>query len=245
MAENAKSDNTHDGRYTHKTAASPGMGAPKPEFSAYPKWVYPDGAGKPGVVVQTPDEEDEVLGTHKRGKPAKPSDGGFVRLALLVLMAVVAFVLLALPARAQTVLNRTTLSAAVVQPSQGAPANLVSLTSLSNVAVNDMLWVDLELMQIVAPLPTSGTTVQVRRGIAGTTPSAHANASTVTTGPGNRFHPQDPPSGTCSVSSPGGQQYSPWINTSNGNVWVCRTGGTWNGTNIRALTYNSTQTGTP
>ena len=36
----------------------------------YPKWVYPDGAGTDGLIVQNRDEEHKVMGT--KPVPAKP-----------------------------------------------------------------------------------------------------------------------------------------------------------------------------
>ena len=36
----------------------------------YPKWVYPEGAGTTGLIIQTRDEEHKVMGTTP--KPAKP-----------------------------------------------------------------------------------------------------------------------------------------------------------------------------
>ncbi len=226
----AKADDSHDGRYTHQSHVSPGgPGGPTTEPTEYPKWVTPkDGKA---VIVQNPDEEAAVLGV--------TSAKGFARLGAMLTMLAIALCLIAAP-EAVTILSTTTLSAAVAIPAQGNQANQVRLASVANVTATSFLWVDAELMQVTAA-PVSGQPTFVVRGVGGTMPGAHASAATVTIGPGDAFHSTEPPAGSCTASA---QVYSPWITAPTGNVWVCRGAtNTWNGTNIRALTYNSTQNG--
>lgn len=40
-----------------------GMEFPEYEFREYPKWVYPKGTGKPGIVVANEDEEVAAMKT--------------------------------------------------------------------------------------------------------------------------------------------------------------------------------------
>lgn len=227
----AKADDSHDGRYTHSSFVSPGgPGGPTTTPTAYPKWVTPEG-GK-AVIVNDPDEEAAVL------KPVRKAEKGFNRIGLMLATAVMALFMVAVP-HALTILSTTTLSAAVSMPAQGAPAQTVRLTSVTNVTATSSLYIDTELMRVTAT-PVTGQPVAVIRGVAGTTPGAHASGATVTIGPGNAFVMGGPPAGACVAAS---QIYSPWVDVTTGNFWVCRLAGTWNGTNIRPLTYNSTQGG--
>ncbi len=246
----AKADDSHDGRYTHSSHASPGgPGGPTTTPTAYPKWVTPKG-GKP-VIVNDPSEERQVMGyVPKAAPPAPPAppapndDNGFSRIGAMFATALIALVLIAAP-KAVTILTTTTLSAAVAAPAQGAPAQSVRLAAITGVAANTSIYVDLELMRVTVTPTTASQPVSVARGQGGTTPAAHASGATATLGPNNAFAVGPPPAGPCTGAA---QIYSPWIDVTTGNFWVCRGGGTtgtWNGTNSRALTYNSTQTGTP
>jgi hypothetical protein len=228
----AKADDSHDARYTHTSFESPGgPGGRATTPTKYPKWVTP--VGKKAVIVNDPTEEASVM-----------SGKGFSRISAMCAMALIALVLIAVP-QAVTVLTTTTLSAAVAAPAQGAPANTVRLTAITGVTANTSIYVDLELMRVTVTPTTASQPVSVARAQNGTLSAAHASGATVTLGPNNAFNVGGPPAGPCTGAA---QLYSPWIDVQTGNFWVCRGGGTtgtWNGTNIRALTYNSTQTGTP
>lgn len=225
----AKADDSHDGRYTHKSHESPGLpGGPTTTPTAYPKWVTPPN-GK-ALIVQNPDEEAAAMSVK--------SQKGFARIGAMLAALAIAFCLISVP-EAVTVLSTTTLSAAVAVPAQGAQANQVRLASVANVTATSFLWINTELMQVVST-PVTGQPLNVVRGVSGTMPGAHASAATVTIGPGDAFKSTEPPAGACTASA---QVYSPWINVQSGDVWVCRTTNVWNGTNIRPLTYNSTQNG--
>jgi hypothetical protein len=230
----AKADNTHDGRYTHTSFASPGgPGGPRTAPTPYPKWVKPEG-GKP-VIVNDPSEEAVVMATHPKVQTQK----GFNRVGLMLATAVMALLMIAVP-QAVTILTTTTLSAAVPMPAQGAQANTIRVASITGITTSSFLFVDGEEMDVTSVGATATTPLGVIRGVGGTTPGSHASGATVTIGPGDAFHDGAPPAGACVAAN---QIYSPWIDVRTGNFWVCRLAGTWNGTNIRPLTYNSVQAG--
>lgn len=150
----------------------------------------------------------------------------------------------ALSASAQTLINNTTLGAAVT-----SSQTFVTVASITTITLNDVLYVDNEVM-VVTATPTAGTLrVTVRRG-AGTGVSgiaqAHASGNVVFTGPsGQRWHQTDPDFGSLCIR--GQQQFLPWFNITTGVEWSCGFLGnsttaslTWRAYNpILAYTYNS------
>src|SRR3990167_1239279 len=87
-----------------------------------------------------------------------------------------------LPASAQTILNNTTLAAAV-----NATSTTISLTSASNVTVGDLIvipGIPLEAMRVTA---LSGAIATVVRGLAPSAAHAHDSGVRVFTGVGSRF----------------------------------------------------------
>lgn len=144
--------------------------------------------------------------------------------------------LLAVPVTAQTLLNNTTISAAVVKGQRTIP-----LTSAANVAVNDLIvfpGVKPEAARIVA---INGTVMTVIRGVSGTADADHASSSRVFTGPEQRFQRVDPDTGgACTRAN---IQYLPWVNLQNGMVWTCNGGvtpNTWYGGMPTVFAYSST-----
>lgn len=75
---------------------------------------------------------------------------------------------------AQTILNTSTLSAAVYK---GARSYQFAVGSVSNIHVNDDIYVDSELMNVVA-VPATGTVIQVVRGYGGTSAAYHLSGTT-------------------------------------------------------------------
>ena len=126
---------------------------------------------------------------------------------------------------AQT-LSTTTLGAALTT-TYGTSVNLASLTNVTaSVNTQTLLWVDTEAMMVVTnTVPSSGTTVTVTRGAAGTKAETHASGRTVYVGRPNLFHGYDV-AGSC-TSGTGLATTLPWINLSNGKRFQCRTGGSW------------------
>lgn len=135
------------------------------------------------------------------------------------------------PLYAQTQTSITTLSAAQTQA-----ATVAQLTSATNAVVGSYIFVDLEAELITA---ITSTTATVQRGAAGTTPAAHANATSLLVGTPDRFQSVDPPFGTCTQGSyPGNAK--PWVNVTTGSIWLCRAAtNLWVGTNTQNLIYNS------
>lgn len=135
-------------------------------------------------------------------------------------------------ASAQTTINSTTLSAAVTKTQ-----NFVQLTSTSTVAVGDILFVDREAM-VVTTVPSSGTTIYVRRGSAGLV-SAHASGATIYTGTPDRFSRVDV-AGSCSATD---GLFTPHINISAGNIFLC-TNSVWRPTKLAGVSVVSAATTT-
>lgn len=141
-----------------------------------------------------------------------------LRRSLLTVALLVGLVsLAALPVSAQTALNSTTLSAAITETQQYVP-----LTSSTNVALKDILFIDREAIQVNA---LSGNTVTaVTRGVGGTVASPHVTTSLVYTGPRQRFYGGVKP-GACTRTS---EQFLPHIVLPAGEVWDCPVGaGIW------------------
>lgn len=152
--------------------------------------------------------------------------------ALAALFAV--FALVASPVQAQSTITNTTLSAAVT-----ATTFTVTVASATGAVAGSFIYVDRELMLINA---ASGTTLTVQRAQGGTGPQGHASGATVLVGTGAQFQSVDPNYGTCTTSSYRATT-KPWVNTTNGNVWLCRFGaggiGTWQATNPTPITGSS------
>lgn len=150
---------------------------------------------------------------------------------ILALSAVLAFAPVASAQNAN--LTLTTLAAAVTSTS----ATSIRLTSVTGLTVGMGIFVDWEFMTVTG---ISGTLVNVSRGAAGRT-GTHASGAVVFFGPAASFRSVDPPQGTCAV----GANPNYWVNTSNGNIWVCGASGStptvWAGTNVAALVFNSVQ----
>ena len=141
---------------------------------------------------------------------------------------------------AQT-LSTTTLGAAITT-TNGTSVNLVSLTNVTaTAAVQTLLYVDTEAMTVVTnSVPSSGTTVTVTRGAAGTKASFHASGRTVYVGRPNLFRNYDV-SGSC-VSGTGLSTTQPWINLSNGKLFQCLSGGEWINTGHGSVTGAAIET---
>ena len=134
-----------------------------------------------------------------------------------LLALVAALLLTAIPSFAQTTLNSTTLSVAV-----NASDSAVTVASISNISVGDLIFMDREAMRVTV-VPTTGTRLQVSRGASGTAARAHAASITVYTGAPARFYNTEVV-GTCTAAN---ELYTPRIVLPTGNVYTC-TGGQWN-----------------
>lgn len=132
--------------------------------------------------------------------------------------AVVAFLLLAVPASAQVTIDSTTLSAAVSPTDTQVTLGSVTCTGCT-FGAGTTIYVDLEQM-LVSGSYTSGTTVPVIR--AGRT-GAHVSGAVVKVGPASRFQANDPPVGACNKTLQGNGFY-PWINMLTGGEWLCDNG---------------------
>ncbi len=139
------------------------------------------------------------------------------------------------------VLSNTTLSGAITATQTTlvlASASVSSGATVPAPAVGQCLMDDTEVMRITA---VSGTTMTVSR--APVNPVAHATSSVIWTGPCQLFKSTDPP--VAAVNATAGQQLCstqprPWINVTNGNVWICNTmNNGWRGTNAITFTYGS------
>lgn len=132
-----------------------------------------------------------------------------------VLMALAMF---AGASQAQTALTQTTLSAAV-----SATANVFPLTAVTGITTSSLLYVidygeiQGELMSVRA-VNTSTNRVTVVRGPGVVT--AHASGARVVIAPvANAFQTSNP-QGACTAAN---TQYTPWINTTTGEQWICST----------------------
>lgn len=92
----------------------------------------------------------------------------------------------------------------------------LKLASGSGVRPGLCLWIDRELMTVVA-LPDANNIVKIKRGQGGTAPSEHSSTALVTIGRPDQFYTTDP------VGAPGTViAVSPYINTFNGKVWYAQ-----------------------
>jgi hypothetical protein len=249
--QTAKADDSHDGRYTHQSAASPGMpgGPPAPAHTEYPKWVTPKGGGDP-VVVQDPDEEVAVAGHRhkaakgkkvkaakgaKRGRkprakrehvPAPTAEDGRVNLFVLLLLVAFFAVFGAWSASAQTTVTQTTLAAALAAPAPGAPATTVILASATGISTPSATGPGSVLYfdkeAVRVQSLVTGATFTVTRGQLGTASAAHASGAIVFAGPSSG----STASPFVSVDPSGvcvaaSQPYTLQINPRTGNIWAC------------------------
>jgi hypothetical protein len=155
------------------------------------------------------------------------------------ILLAVALALGALPASAQTIISRTTVSAAV-----SATAQSIVVASATGFTVGNFAWLDMEAVQITS---VSGTTIGIQRGQIGTAARAHASGRAILTGNIQHFQQTDPTTlnGTCSRGV-GEAAYSPWINVRTGVISLCGQssagGTTWTQTVTAPLTLNSIPT---
>lgn len=108
----------------------------------------------------------------------------------------------------------------VVLSSSASTTDAVGTATSSNTAdqirIGDGLWVDQELMKVLETFSDpAGVKYRVMRGLGGSAVQAHSSASQVTIGSLDKFYSSDPKGRPADVVL-----VSPWINTSNGNVWM-------------------------
>ncbi len=133
--------------------------------------------------------------------------------------ALIALLLLAVPAFAQTTINSTTLSAAVSPTATTVSIGSASCTGCT-FGAGTTLYVDTEQI-IVAGSYTSGTSnipvIRQRN-------EAHVSGATVFVGPANRFAKADPPIGACNKVVQNVNGFYPWFNMLTGGEWLCDNG---------------------
>ena len=139
----------------------------------------------------------------------------------------------------QYTLGQTTLSSKVGQGD--TQIQLASTTGVYGYAANlqpvpsnpsnpqSNCYIDREELEI-RTVPSTGTVVQVRRGVNGTTASAHASGQMVLCGPAIAFYTNDPGGTPATGGSVGGLActtanvlVTPWINVRTGAQWLCST----------------------
>lgn len=140
-----------------------------------------------------------------------------IRHALLQMTLAAAVVLMAsTSAFAQTTLNSTTLGAAVNGGPGVVAQQIISLASVSNITVGDLMFVDAETMQVNA----IGTLqVTVTRGV-NSVARPHASGAAVYTGPRARVYGYDV-TGACTATL---ELYQPHIVPTSGSMYVCSNG---------------------
>jgi len=151
-----------------------------------------------------------------------------------ILLIALALLTLAVPLSAQTYMTATTLASAVTTTSQTS----WTVASASTVAVGGRLFVDNEVVSIVA---VNGTTVTVARF---GKPQTHANGAAVLVVPVAAVstatvpHSGRPAAGTC---NPAAYAYLPIIDVDTGDAYLCRyiaaaaTARVWAATNVFSL----------
>lgn len=151
---------------------------------------------------------------------------------LFTVLASVAMAAFLYPASlmAQVQTTITTNSAA-----QTKTSTQMQLTSATNAVVGSEIFIDQELELITA---ISGTVATVQRGAAGTTPASHAVTTSLLVGTPDKFQSVDPPFGACTSATDYPGNAKPWVNVTDGNIWLCRSS-LWQGTNTQNLSYNS------
>jgi len=139
--------------------------------------------------------------------------------SILRIMAgvLVTLALLTAPAFAQTTVNSTSLAVAI-----NASQQQIQLASVTNIAVNDIAYVNNEAM-IVRSI--SSPYITVTRGSQSTNATAHSIGATVWTGAQVRFYTDRPVPGKCTRAN---ELYLPHIVPARGEIWDCSTGSdTW------------------
>ena len=119
--------------------------------------------------------------------------------------------LVAQPLFAQTTLNSTTTTAALTATQQ-----IIPLTSVTNIAAKDFLFLDRELAQVQS-CDSTALNCTVTRGRQSTRGRAHASGVVVYTGVASRFYLDDVV-GTCTATA---EEFLPHINITNGNIYQC------------------------
>jgi len=141
-------------------------------------------------------------------------------LSRTTLLSVLLATIGAVPAFAQTTVDSTTLSAAVT-----ATDRTVSVTSATNVAVGQTLFVDHEAMKVNTK---TGTVLGVTRGYNGTAARAHGALATIYAGDAGEFYTQEVVQGSkCTLTD---ELFTPRIVLPTGNVYKCSgmaTQGAW------------------
>lgn len=135
-----------------------------------------------------------------------------MRIALAGLLAVLA--LSVSPVQAQTTLNSTTTTAAVVRDLQ-----LIPLTSVTSIAAGDYLFFDSEVALVTGACDTSALTCPVRRGAASTLARPHASGVVVWSGPPRRFSLNETVAGQCTAAA---IAYLPKIVLPIGDMYDCK-----------------------
>lgn len=154
----------------------------------------------------------------------------------LLLACFAALLLTVSAAQAQTIVDNSTLSAAITATDTYVTMGSVTCTGCT-FGADTLIYVDLEAMRVERSY-VSGTTMQVRRGTDGTRPAAHKSGAVTLYGPANRFYNIDPKIGACGPRS--SNLFLPWINVVNGKVWTCDGNpNVWRATVVYSETSNS------
>lgn len=167
-----------------------------------------------------------------------------------ILFSLLVALVLAAPVAAQVnPAFSTTTTAAITATQTVVPLTAVSATtSVAGQAATTTtlragygMQIDGEYM-VVAPSYVSGLQVPVIRGQLGTTAKAHPTGESVIIGPTGVFSTTTPGAlGSTCPSAPA--QYLIMVQTTTGNVWLCRqltsSRRVWTATNELLLTYNS------
>jgi hypothetical protein len=109
---------------------------------------------------------------------------------------------------AATVTLATTTLLAFVNPLD----TRITVASTSGLSPGTRLWIDRELMSVVSL--GVGTSVNVLRGVDGTSTTKHDPTSSITIGRGDQFYNVDP-----TGHPPEVVPVIPYINVLNGNIW--------------------------
>lgn len=107
---------------------------------------------------------------------------------------------------------RVTLATTTLSTPVNASDGRILPASTSGLFPQTRLWMDRELMRVIAVEPTGW--VQVHRGVDGSASAPHASGITITIGRADQFYSYDPVG-----RPPEAIEVDPWINVLNGNVW--------------------------
>lgn len=153
---------------------------------------------------------------------------------------IIAGVLWATVASAQTLITSTTISAAMT----GTQTSILVTSASGAWTVGNYAYVDYEVLKITN---VSGTLIGVTRAQFGTRAVTHAASTTILAGNGAHFknfaaYQNSPPVSSCVRTA---QPYLPVIDYTSGNIWTCSDAlGKWIGTNTAKLVYDSIMTST-